>query len=232
MHKNQVNEQGETLAEFLKGYTPGHYERPSVTVDIAVFTTEGETLLIRRRNHPNIYCWALPGGFLEMKETLYESALRELEEETGVTGVPLQSIGMFGEPTRDPRTRILTAAFAAMTPREKLRIQAGDDAADARLFRWECEVVGRVNIPTYREAADKTSLVLPCTACGEELTEEGTGYRVRLTNGDICVSALLAVDDAGVSALLRTPACESDEVFAGDHALIFFSALRRLALIA
>ena len=95
--KQLRDKNGLTLEEFLAKYDPDKYRHPSVTVDMAVFTmlrTEGEcdlaVLLIRRGNHPYLGTWALPGGFVEMEEELADAAARELQEETGVTGVPLR----------------------------------------------------------------------------------------------------------------------------------------------
>ena len=66
------------------------YPRPSVTVDIILFTFHEEqlkVLLIQRSHDPYAQKWALPGGFVEMDEDLHDAAMRELEEETGVTDV-------------------------------------------------------------------------------------------------------------------------------------------------
>ena len=68
------------------------YPRPAVTADIVVLKKNDENyfvLLIERKHDPFAGSWALPGGFLNMDETLEEAALRELEEETGITGVAL-----------------------------------------------------------------------------------------------------------------------------------------------
>ena len=93
------NEDGLTEKEFLAQYRPGNYERPSVTVDMLIFAVDPEAededpelLLIRRRNHPCIGQWAMPGGFVNMDESLEEAAARELEEETGITGRVLRHL--------------------------------------------------------------------------------------------------------------------------------------------
>ena len=143
------NEQGQTLQEFLAAYDETKYRRPSVTADIVVFTMlytgeipappcAGEyslgVLLIRRKNHPFIGTWALPGGFVNMDEDLSAAAARELEEETGLSGLALRQFGAFGAPQRDPRTRIVTAGYYGIAPFGSLSPKAGDDAADAALF--------------------------------------------------------------------------------------------------
>jgi len=117
-----------------EGYDPSKYERPSVTVDIALFTIRNarlEVLLIRRKHKPCAGMWALPGGFVDMKESLEAAALRELKEETGLDKVYIEQLGAYGDPDRDPRTRVITIAFIALAPSEKLVVRAGDDAADA-----------------------------------------------------------------------------------------------------
>lgn len=135
------DERGRTLEEFLSAYDPAKYDRPSVTVDnvvIAHICGAPAVLLIRRRNHPFIGDWALPGGFLEMDEGLEQGACRELFEETGVTGVIPVQLGAYGDPQRDPRGRIITVAFIMNLP-EGAQPKAGDDAADAELFFIETD---------------------------------------------------------------------------------------------
>lgn len=112
------------------------YPRPCVTVDILVFrvTDNGHSiLLIQRRNEPFKDLWALPGGFIEMHETLEESARRELHEETGLVDVELHQLGIFGDPGRDPRGRTITVAYYALDDSNTVA-KADDDAADAQWF--------------------------------------------------------------------------------------------------
>ena len=81
------------------------YPRPSVTVDVVIVSDEkkARVLLIRRKNEPFAGMWAIPGGFVDMDETLVAGARRELLEETGVEAETLEQLATFGDPGRDPR---------------------------------------------------------------------------------------------------------------------------------
>ena len=134
-----VNAKGETLEAFIDKYDPKRYDCPSNTVDMAVFRSEGpyrepsqplKLLMIRRGNHPSIGFWALPGGFVNIKENIADAARRELEEETGVKDLPMVQLRTWGDWDRDPRWRVITTAFLALVEGE-LPVKAGDDAADA-----------------------------------------------------------------------------------------------------
>jgi 8-oxo-dGTP diphosphatase len=115
------------------------YPRPSVTVDIIVVTRERrpEVLLIRRKDDPFAGKWAIPGGFIDMDETLEESARRELREETGVETAGLVQLATFGDPGRDPRGRVISVAYLAVVEKDQVRPQAADDAAEAAWFPLE-----------------------------------------------------------------------------------------------
>lgn len=113
------------------------YPRPSVTVDIILITDEQvppQVLLIRRMNPPFEGFWALPGGFIELDESLDESASRELCEETNISDVDLTQIGTFGELDRDPRGRVITVAYIGVVKPEQKEAIAGSDAAEVRWF--------------------------------------------------------------------------------------------------
>lgn len=132
------NEDGLTEAEFLEHYQPGDYERPSVSVDTLIFTIdEGklEVLLIKRRNHPYINHWAIPGGFVDIDESVDDAAKRELEEETGLRGIYLEQLYTWGEVKRDPRMRVISVSYMALLPKDDLHPVAGDDAGDVRWFQ-------------------------------------------------------------------------------------------------
>ncbi len=111
------------------------YPRPAVTVDIVVFSDDVlDVVLIQRKHPPFEGHWALPGGFIEMEESLEASALRELEEETGVTDVTLTEVGAFGAPFRDPRGRVITIAYATVVEKSTLNLEAGSDASEVAWF--------------------------------------------------------------------------------------------------
>ena len=109
------------------------WPRASVTADAVLFAErEGLTyvLLIQRGNEPYKGCWAFPGGFLEMDETVARCAERELEEETSIVLTGMQLVGIYSDVERDPRGRVITAAYAAMTTMPEAT--AADDAAAAQ----------------------------------------------------------------------------------------------------
>jgi len=113
------------------------YPHPAVTTDVVLFTIRDaglQLLLVRRGNPPFKDSWALPGGFLDIDEDLDRCAARELEEETGVSDLYLEQLCTFGAVARDPRERVVSVAYFALAPVERLCIRAGDDAADARWF--------------------------------------------------------------------------------------------------
>lgn len=111
------------------------YPRPMLTADCMVVNDRNEVLLVRRGNDPYKGCWALPGGFMEMDETLEHCAVRELEEETGlkVDEQDVRLIGVYSAPGRDPRGRTVTAAYLVKNVECRMKdAHAGDDAAELR----------------------------------------------------------------------------------------------------
>jgi 8-oxo-dGTP diphosphatase len=108
-----------------------------VTVDAVVFrknNSNTEVLLILRGHYPYEGMWALPGGFVDMEETLEEAITRELEEETGLKGVELTQLHAFSELHRDPRGRNISITFWGIAGSPNTDVKGGDDAAEARWF--------------------------------------------------------------------------------------------------
>lgn len=113
------------------------YPRLMLTVDIALYKTINNQvfiLLIKRGNEPFKESWALPGGFVDMDETLIEAAKRELSEETGITDVDLKQFYTYGDLNRDPRGRTVSVVYYSFVNQDKANAVAGDDAADTYWF--------------------------------------------------------------------------------------------------
>jgi len=102
---------------------------PLLTVDCVVFNGKGHPLLIKRKNPPFRGAYALPGGFVDLGESVEDAAKRELLEETGLKAGKLHLIGVYSKPRRDPRGDTVSIAYLTKTGRQTPI--AGDDAASA-----------------------------------------------------------------------------------------------------
>lgn len=107
-----------------------HTERrnPYPTVDI-VIEVDGGVVFVERKNEP--HGWALPGGFVDYGERLEDAARREAREETGLEVELLALLGVYSDPSRDPRQHNVSAVYVGRARGEP---RGGDDAADARVF--------------------------------------------------------------------------------------------------
>ena len=168
----QASEDEMSEQRFLEAYKKKEYPKPSLTADIAVFrrTEAGlAALMVRRGKHPFKGCWALPGGFVGPDEDVVEAARRELEEETGVSGISVEPFGIYGTPGRDPRGWTVSGGFCALIE-ASLDVRAGDDAADAR---W-CLIRERASAGLSTETANAADSGAPScdiaeikVSCGE-----------------------------------------------------------------
>jgi len=136
---SQPGDKNSSLTDEAKahGYDPSKYERPSVTVDVIMMSVrQGDlhVLLIKRGAWPFEGMWAIPGGFVNPDESLETAAKRELQEEIGVEDVYLEQLYTFGDPGRDPRTRVITVVYFALLDSERLEVRAADDAVDVGWF--------------------------------------------------------------------------------------------------
>jgi 8-oxo-dGTP diphosphatase len=100
---------------------------PLLAADCVVMDARGRVLLIRRGHPPFKGQYALPGGFVDVGETVEDACRRELMEETGVKAGRLELIGVYSDPKRDPRRHVVSAAFLTRVRHAVAR--AGDDAA-------------------------------------------------------------------------------------------------------
>ena len=106
-----------TESDFLKGYDPNAYDRPSVAVDLVLLGIQADrpaVLLLQRSAPPFADAWALPGGFVAIDETLDDAACRLLREKAGIADAHLEQLYTFGAVARDPRMRIISIAYLAL----------------------------------------------------------------------------------------------------------------------
>lgn len=204
------DKRGLTEEEYLAQYKPSAYERPSVTVDILLFTIQDgqlKLLLVRRKNHPYLGCWALPGGFVDIHESLDAAVCRELAEETNLASdVYFEQLYTFGDVDRDPRMRVITCAYLGLTPASNIRqTQAGDDAQDAAWFTVE---------KTMAYQADGVNCWLLTLRCSEK------GLHIQYAVKDHA-EELRKVTDIALCP-------SSQEKLAFDHARSIDMALQRL----
>ncbi len=104
--------------------------KPSITVD-GILMRDKKILLIKRKNEPFKGKWALPGGFVEYGEKVEDAVIREFREEVGIKAKIKKLLGVYSDPSRDPRGHTISIVFildAKGTPK------AGDDAIDAKFF--------------------------------------------------------------------------------------------------
>lgn len=223
--------------EFLEHYDISQYDRPSLAADVAVFAINREEtqgadyrrlppkklrlLMIRRGEQPFQGAWALPGGFMKRGETIYETARRELREETGTDKAYLELCHVFSDAGRDPRGWIVSQTFVAVLNEEDIvrgHIRAGSDARDAEWFNISAEKISGEK----RENAK----VLTCD----------TDYELRLESG----SAAACRNGIALKAVVReqkvykdyheivTYQVISSEGMAFDHARIILCAANQL----
>ena len=106
-------------------------ETPRLVVDVVIPAEEG-VVLIRRGSDPFEGQWALPGGFVEVGETVEEAAVREAAEETGLAVEVALLVGVYSDPERDPRGHNVSVAFLARVLSGQL--SAATDAAEVAVL--------------------------------------------------------------------------------------------------
>ena len=103
--------------QFLAAYDPSAFEQVSVTVDVVLLSVSDaglHALVLRRKDHPCQGHWALPGGFVGRAESLDAAAARVLRDKAGLEDVFVEQLYTFGEPGRDPRTRVISVGYYAL----------------------------------------------------------------------------------------------------------------------
>lgn len=159
--------------EFLAQYDASQFERPSVTVDVVLVSVRDDaliTLMLRRSEHPHRGKATLPGGFVRMTESLEEAALRVLQAKAGLARVYLEQLYTFGDPGRDPRTRVISVAYFALV-----------DAAQFPAVHEEHDTLcARIDVPWADETGGAVEL----------LGEDGKALQVGFDHADIVGMAI------------------------------------------
>ncbi|WP_097027830.1 NUDIX hydrolase [Clostridium peptidivorans] len=134
--------------EFLRNYNEDDYKRPSVTNDMIIFTTDDkeednlrkvpkkgmQVLLVKRNDYPYIDKWALPGGFVDIKESLEDGSKRKLKEKTGIDNVYTEQLYTFGDVHRDKRTRVISVGNMALVEKSTIRFKEADSENKSEWF--------------------------------------------------------------------------------------------------
>lgn len=116
------------------------YEQPSVNAEVAVFSVfedDLKILLVKRRADPFSGMWAIPGGFVNVDESVEDAAMRELQEETGVEDVYMEQLYTWGDPDRDPRKRVIAVSYLALMSAEDVEdthLSSSGDVSEAQWF--------------------------------------------------------------------------------------------------
>jgi 8-oxo-dGTP diphosphatase len=105
---------------------------PLLTTDCVIWDNKGRVLLIRRKNEPFKGAHALPGGFVDIGETVEAACRREVLEESGLTVGPLRLLGIYSDPGRDPRGHMVSVSYMAFLP----RAPAPKAGSDAEVAEW------------------------------------------------------------------------------------------------
>lgn len=184
---------GKTETEFLREYDVTRYFRPSVTVDAVLYrvTEKGlRILFIERGGHPFLGKYAFPGGFVEESESCETAVMRELAEETQISGVALSQLVTVSTPGRDPRWRNITVVYHGRVDSERTA-RAADDAADAVWLDVAFAEDGTLHV-----GAGENAFV-----CGLQIVRDEFG-KIDLNATKITDSGRLAFDHAKIVAYL------------------------------
>lgn len=149
-------------SDFLKNYNPNNFDRPNTTVDVVIYSlinSQLHVLVMQRENHPYKNIWALVGGFVDINhdETLEQTALRKLQEKTGVKSPYLEQYGSVGSNNRDPRYWSISTVYFALLPYESIQLDMDNSIND---LKWLPLKNGEAN---EKLAFDHNQLIKSCT---------------------------------------------------------------------
>ncbi|MFR5265767.1 NrtR DNA-binding winged helix domain-containing protein [Clostridium sp.] len=214
--------------EFLKSYDESIYDKPSVTVDMVLFTVgekqvdnkkrknlekELRILLVKRKNYPFKGYWAIPGGFIDINESLEASVYKKLKEETNIENVYFEQLYTWGEVNRDPRMRVISASYMALVNRNNLKEVKGERTEDIGWFTVKKELVS-----TKKLLPDKLESIYTLSFVNEE---KGIALKYTITENK-------KIRDFNVEESYVIEENNESEKIAFDHVKIINYALERM----
>ena len=151
--------------EFLKDYDSSIFEKLSMTTDILIMSVSSEDtgnyrklsekkfsiLLVKRDNYPFKDKWCLPGGFININETLDEAAKRILKNETNLKDIYIEQLYTFSDVKRDPRMRVVSTSYMALVDKNRLKDKLSDNASWFNVFVLEDEKSYHVSLDNGNE---------------------------------------------------------------------------------
>ena len=213
-----------TEEEFLKNYDSNKFFKPSVTVDSILFTIRDvettnyrklpekklQVLLVKRAEHPYVGKWSLPGTFVRKDERFEEAVQRSLKAKTNMQDIYLEQLYSWGEPSRDPRTRIISTSYMGLVDSERINIKSGGTTQDASWFTISLNMIN------------------------EKMTENKHGYKkeeeieiVLESQTEIIKNKVNVVKEiVNGNQIIYTQILESELAF--DHAKMLIYAIERL----
>jgi 8-oxo-dGTP diphosphatase len=105
------------------------HRNPTPTIDAIIHNDKNQILLIKRKNEPFMNHLSLPGGFVNNGEKVEDALKREIKEEVSLNIEPLEILGVYSDPSRDPRDHIMSIVFICLII-DDVKEKAGDDAAE------------------------------------------------------------------------------------------------------
>lgn len=213
-----------TEQEFLKAYDSSIYFRPSVSVDSIIFTIRDvesdnyrklpekklQVLLVKRAEHPFMDKWSLPGTFVKKEEKFEEAVSRSLKTKANIENIYLEQLYSWGDPNRDPRTRIISTSYMGLVDSNKVLLKPGGTSQEVEWFTVKMNLI-KENKVENKKGYKKTEEIEILLETNNKILKNKVKVVKELINGNISI---------------YTQIIESDLAF--DHAKILVYAIERL----
>ena len=178
--------------EFLKSYDKNAFDLLSITTDIFILSVSyidsdnyrklGEkkcsVLLVKRKTHPFINKWCLPGGFIQINENLEEATKRVLINETNLKDIYLEQLYTFSNVDRDPRMRVLSTAYMTLINKDKIKDKLASNSSWFNISINEKEINSKETLLTFTLDNGKETLYFDILKILKEKTSNIFDYKI------------------------------------------------------